>query len=273
MTRRKHRRPLRQLPPGVSQGVLVGLLGLDIALVVGVIWFCWRYEESLQVRNLDRLAWSITVLLALTAGSVAMQLLQWGKRSTPWELVTRFLWGWAWGLGVTIGVISLLSLMILPLLLPRVFSQEFWLLIWLAVVLPTVVLPIVDLCQGTYARTLPNLGWLMAKYLFHFCLINVLLITVAIAAFALFPAGLMIQFLSGIDLLVRWAGATSGDSLPLFCSWLQTAPRYCGGVLVGFHLGHPLLAILAVCYWEPCFNWCVDSYQRVVEWISDRIHP
>lgn len=254
-------------------------MGLNFALLAGAIWLGgWYIAPWLGPDNAGAI-WMLLGILGLAALSTAIQLVKLGTQADPRQLGQRFLYSWGLGLGVVTCLGVGIPLALLLIVLPITLGQPWLYFPWLAILLPALVLAGIDFVQGKCTRTPAHLGWLVILYLYHLIVFNALLLIPAVLGLALFPVGLVVQFISGVELLARWLAGTATDSLPLLCTWadlipvLPLSPRYCGPILVGFHLGHPLGMFLAARYFETYLTWSAEGHRRGMEWIRDRITP
>ena len=112
----------------------------------------------------------------------------------------------------------------------------------------------------------------LAFLLYTWRIYGLLLIQVASIppSFTLFPAGFFLQFLGLADLLLRQFGRFTGD-LPLLCEWANLAHPACTPALWSFHLGHALLALVALRYGRILFDKSSDRYALSLERLAKRL--
>jgi len=127
-----------------------------------------------------------------------------------------------------------------------------------------------DLWQRRYPRSLKNaaLGFLLHGVIIAFpTLLGGL---VAVLAFALFPAGLLLQLLGGVDALMRLLGPPLASD-PMLCHLLEVTGPACLPTALAVHLGHLLLAALGLRHGLTLLGWAGDGLRHLREGLEQEL--
>jgi hypothetical protein len=167
-------------------------------------------------------------------------------------------------LGAAIGLVFTI------IMLPLWFDQPALFLPWLLFAAPLARVG-QEMYAGTYPATLEKALWGWAYYSFYLYFMLVLMIGGAIIGFLLFPAGFFLQFMGGVDLIVRifWPEAAGGN---LVCGLLRLGETGCRPApLIAFHASHLILALAGLRYGEAIFNWFTDQYAKGLRWFEGKL--
>jgi hypothetical protein len=167
-------------------------------------------------------------------------------------------------LGATIGLVFTI------IMLPIWFDQPALMLPWLLFAAPLARVA-QEMYAGTFPATVEKALWGWAYYSFYLYVMLVLMIGGAIIGFILFPAGFFLQFMGGVDLVVRlvWPEA-AGENL--VCGLLRLGDAACRPApLLALHASHLALAVFGLRYGEQMFNWCADQYGKGLRWFERKL--
>lgn len=262
--------------PKPHWGVWVGLMGLNLALTLGLLGLGGQVYRWQQQQDGWGALWMVLGLGLLSTVAVALRLITLGPQATPQAMVKTCLPLWGLGLALMAGLGIGLPLMIVLVQLPYLMGQPWLFWPWLVVVLPTLVLSLWEWGSASQvARTPANLGWLLALHLTYFVGMNGLIFLALGAFLAIVPLGLGLQLISGFNLLILWARDI--DALPLLCRWADQIPGVsmglwrCDAILWGFHLGHGVILGLGIRYGQRLFDGMAHRYGQGIGWLRDRL--
>ncbi len=148
-------------------------------------------------------------------------------------------------------------------------SPDISFLFWITLLVP-LVMALIDLFQGAFRRTPVNLALAFLVHLWRIYGMLLIQFTFIPLAFALFPAGFLLQLIGLVDLGMRQIGRYAGES-PVLCMWANVEPVMCAPALWGFHLGHVALVAFAILYGERLFNKTADWYAVSLKWLVARL--
>lgn len=244
---------------------IAGFAGLGIA-----IWQYRLYWEWLDTRGLNGAAFLELIFLGIFAIMIPLDFSSRWEKITPIEMVRDFFVRGILMMATVTGIIVIFVGIVFIGSIPARLGRPY-LFIPMLILLVPLAISIIDIAQGTVRRSVANLVW---GYVLHsFQIIYLLLVqfsTIPIA-FVLFPAGFFLQLISIIDLIVRYFSSGTPDSLPVLCVWFKIGANACGPSLVGFHIGHLILAIIAAKYGEKVLDKAADGYAIGMEWLAARI--
>lgn len=253
-------------------------MGLNLAFTLGLLWFGGQVYRWQQQQDGWGALWMVMGLGLLSTMAVALRLIALGPRATSQGMLKVCLTLWGLGIGLMAGLGIGLPLLLLTIQFPVLIGQPWLLWPWLVLLLPTLVLSLWEWIPATQvARTPANLGWLLALHLAYLGGMNGLIFLALGAFLAIFPLGLGLQLISGVNLLILWAQDI--DSLPLLCRWASQVPVLpmgswrCDWVLWGFHLGHGGLLGLTIVYGQRWSEGIADRYGQGIRWLRRRLTP
>ncbi len=120
------------------------------------------------------------------------------------------------------------------------------LLLLLMVVLPLFA-TFSDVMRRRYPRTPPMIALGYLRHLLVIAVPTLVGLAIALLAFAIYPAGLVLQLILGVDLLARSLSGAS-NTLPLTCAWTGIPASVCLPSALALHLGHLVVAWLGLRY-------------------------
>ena len=226
--------------------LLTGLLLVGLLTLLSSYLLPWLEPSSATILRRGLLLWALAVL--------ALPCLPWFSRLFRSESARLAVLGRYLQIALLLLLLAALlsSLLSSVLRLPSGYRREGLLVLWtsgMILVLRTLLDVFgsgVDVSLGYLLRTL-------LRYLLYFGGLASLSILGASLAFVLFPAALLLHVLSGIHLLLLWLAEAQLETAFL-CVSLQRVPSLahwpCRLVLLGFHLGHPLLLALLLRYFH-----------------------
>jgi len=260
-------------PPAswIKRITYIFLVSLGLFLPISGGWWYSRQYAELRASGLDGPVFLVLILIGLSGLIMPFQLRQKLPVLSAPGLVREFLWRWGLILAGTTAVILFFTLITLILTLPGRLDQPHLLLPWLLMLVPLVAI-LADLWRGTVVRSLSSLVLGYLYYAFRLIGLVLLQLSTAFLAFALFPAGIFLQLLSGIDLIARQLGRFAGD-LPIICSWSGVDAEFCTPVLITFHLGHLLLTAAALLWGLSAFNLATDWYAHGLRALQRALQP
>jgi hypothetical protein len=250
--------------------VLLTLSGF-LLLSAGVA-FVWSQRVWLAAWGLTGSATLFLIMIALFSLLMPWELHQNRDALTSRTMVKRYLTRLTLlSAGVT-AILLVFQFILYLIALPTRLGRPELTLVWLTLLIPFGI-SLSDLHQGKYPRTLTRFTISFALQTWRIYGQLLLIIPSVTVAFALFPAGLCLQFLSGIDLIARlFRESGLSDSTPLLCGLLNLSENRCVPALVGFHLGQPLLAVLVLFFGEQVFHKVVDWYGVSLEWLFRQLN-
>jgi hypothetical protein len=185
-------------------------------------------------------------------------------RLTARDMVREFVVRGGLMLAASAGIVFMLLLVIVLITLPTRLGHPSLVLLWLTLLVPLFMVG-VDFYRHTYARTLSNFGFGFLLYTFRIYGMLAIQFTFIPLAFALFPAGFLLQIFSIADLLVR-----RGER-PWLCGSVHLQPPACIPALVSFHVGHLLVAGAAFKYGAMLFDGAADVYHAGIAWLAQHL--
>ena len=241
-------------------------------LLIAGIAFVRNQSAWLEARGLIGSATLLLIMLGLFSLLMPHELRQNWDTLTSRTMVERYLARLTLLIiGVT-GILFLFQIILYLIALPTILGRPEFALIWLTLLVPFGI-SLSDLYQGKYPRTPTKFALSFALQTWRIYGQLLIIIPLVLAAFALFPAGLCLQFLSGVDLVGHLLSESSlSRNTPLLCDLLNLGENSCVPALVGFHVGQPLLAVLAVYFGERVFHKLVDWYAASLEWLVKRLN-
>lgn len=251
--------------------ILLTLSGFLLLIAsIASIYNQWAWLEA---RQLSGSAFILLFMLTVFALFMPFELRQRYEQLTPQQMVEQYLTRLTQIIIVVGGLLLLFRLILYLIALPTMLGRPELTLIWLTLLIPF-GLSLSDLYQGNYARTPSKFALSFALQTWRIYGQLLIIIPLVIAAFALFPAGICLQFLSGVDLIGHWLSepSLSNGTTPLLCDQLNLGENSCVPALVGFHVGQPLLAVLAIYRGEWLFNKLIDGYAVSMAWLAERLN-
>lgn len=250
--------------------IYILLVVAGFAALGGAIWFYYHNGEWLARRDLERVAFAGLFILGVLALIMPFHLRYHWESLTPAGLAREYLVRGGMVAGVLGGLFLLIFLAIRVITLPAELGRPGLILPWLLLLVP-LGLTFVDLIKEKYAPTPANLAWGLARYAFQiYALIGIQLLFVPIAL-VLFPVGILLKFLSLVDIIVRQFNPVTGE-LPLLCSWAGLETPFCTPALLAFHVGYPVLALLGMKYGEHIFDRLADWYAAGMDYLSAQLN-
>ncbi len=240
-------------------------------LLIAGIASVYNQSAWLEERRLSGSAFILLIMLGIFALLKPLELRQKYDQLTPQQMVEQYLTRLTLLIiGVT-GILLLFRIILYLIALPTILGRPEFTLIWLTLLIPLGI-SLSDLYQGKYARTPAKFALSFALQTWQIYGQLIIIIPLALGAFALFPAGLCLQLLSGVDLVGHLLSEPSlSSSTPLLCDQLNLGEDSCVPALVGFHVGHPVLAGLAIYFGEQGFNKLVGWYAISLTWLAARL--
>jgi hypothetical protein len=255
----------------MSKRLILGfIIVIDLAALLGGSWLFWMHRFGLQDRGLDGVVLLTLIMVGVVNVMMPLHLSANWDSLTPLEMLRE--WGMRGGLliltmfGIGLAFVAGAWLIMLPAMF---FNSSWAVLIWLTLLVPLVMV-LIDLFQKNYKRNMRNFGLGYALYTFRIYGMLAIQFTIIPVAFALFPAGFFIQFLSLFDLGMRLFGHPIGD-LPMLCNWTGVSNSICPQTVFGLHVGHLILAGLAAYFGETIFNKMSDGYVFGLKWLEEQI--
>ncbi|MFO7540884.1 MAG: hypothetical protein R6X32_22820 [Chloroflexota bacterium] len=239
-------------------------------LLVSGIWLYHRHQVWLQGRNLDSLLLWGLIIFGIFVVLMPFHLSYHWATLTPQGMVREFVVKAGQIIGLLATIIAVFYLATQLITLPRRLGYPNLMWFWLFLLLIPLLLVLIDLFNGTYARTLSNLGVGFLLYMFKLNGMILIQIVGAAGAVFLFPAGFFMQFLSLVDIIMTLFGRGAGDAL-LLCSWANVGAALCTPFLFTFHIGHLLLVAVVALYGETVFNKTADLYATGLDWLAARL--
>lgn len=246
------------------------IVALNLALLLGGSWLFWTQRLGLQSRGLDGVA-LLTLLMVLVVNGIMPFHLR-----AKWDSLTALgmlrEWGMRGGLlilamfGIGLAFLGVVWLVTLP---TQFFDSSWAALVWLTLLVP-LAMALIDFYQHKIQRSARNLGLGFLLYTFHIYGLLAIQFSLIPVAFILFPAGFFVQLLSLFDLGMRLFGRPI-DDLPMLCNWTGVDSAICPQTLVALHVGHLILAGVAVYFGERLFNRLTDGYAHGLEWLREQI--
>jgi hypothetical protein len=240
------------------------LTASGLGLLGGGIWLYSRYARGLRARGLDGAALLMLIMIGVFALVLPLHLHARWTRLTARDMVREFVVRGGLMLAASAGIVFVLLLLIALVTLPARLGHPSLVLLWLTLLVPVFMVG-VDLYRHTYAPTLSNFGLGFLLYAFRIYGMLAIQFTLISLAFALFPAGFLLQIFSIADLLVR-----RGER-PWLCGSVNLQPPTCTPALVGFHIGHLLMAAAALRYGPTLFDRAAEAYHGVIAWLAQHL--
>jgi hypothetical protein len=248
----------------------IALIISGFALLGGGVWLYTRHQVWLQGQRLDSLTQIGLIIFGIFVVLMPFHLRYHWDNLTPGGMAKEFATkaGQIMGLLASIAAIVYLAIQLITLPASLGYPNLTWL--WLFVLLIPAAMILLDLINGTYARTWSNVGYGFLLYTFKINVLILIQIVGAVGALLLFPAGFLLQFLSFVDIFMTQIGRGAGNVL-LLCDWANIGAAACTPFLFTFHIGHLLLVLIAARYGEPIFNKTADLYGSGLDWLAARL--
>jgi hypothetical protein len=239
-------------------------------LLVSGIWLYTHHQVWLQGQRLDTLARVFLIIFGIFVLLMPFHLRYHWETLTPRGMAREFLVKAGQIMGLLASIVAIVYLAIQLITLPARLGYPDLMWLWLFLLLIPAALILIDLMNGTYARTWSNLGFGFLLYTFKLNVLILLQIVVAVGGLLLFPAGFLVQFLSLADIIMTQIGRGAGDVL-LLCDWASVSAANCTPFLFTFHIGHLLLVAFVALYGEAVFNKTADLYGSGLDWLAARL--
>ncbi|MCA9922758.1 MAG: hypothetical protein KC421_10310 [Anaerolineales bacterium] len=243
---------------------IAGFAGLGIGT-----WQYRRYWEWLNTRGLDGPAFLGLIFLGILVLIMPVHLRGMWDQITPLGMVREFVVKGGLMMGVVTALVLVLLLIVLLVSLPARLGRPALILPWLTLLVPLAI-TVIDLAKGNCARTVANFFTVFVLYTFRIYGMLAIQFTFIPLAFAIFPAGFFLQFLGIVDFVARQFGRFIGER-PWLCEWGNINQPACTPALLGFHIGHLLLVVVALKYGQTLFDAAADRYRVGLEWLAARI--
>ncbi len=244
---------------------IAGFAGLGVA-----IWQYRRHWEWLDTRGLNGAVFLELIFLGIFAIMTPLEFRSRWEKITPGQMVHDFFVRGTLMMATITGIVVIFVLIIFIGSIPGRLGRPYLLLPMLILLVPLGII-IIDIAKGTVRRTVGNLAWGYALYSFKIIYLLLVQFATIPIAFVLFPAGFFLQIISIIEGVIRFFSSGTPDSLPVLCEWFNVGANACGPSLVGFHVGHLVLALLAAKYGERVLDKAADGYAIGIEWLAGKI--
>ena len=231
-----------------------------------------RFHPQLRENGLDGILFLALIIFGFYVVGIPFHLRSQWKRWSAKQMLADYLKRG----GIMLAVISGIAIFFVTLFwiisLPARLNRPNLLFPMLSLLVPLAV-ALIDLAQNKVARTWQNLGIGFLLYLFQIYGMLLIQLTTVFALFALGPAGIVLQLISGINLLALYGLGMGGTERPLLCQWTNVLGDGCTPLLFTFHLGHLLLAWLAIRYGSRIFDAASDQYHTIIETFTNMLKP
>ena len=242
-----------------------------VLLLIASIASVYNQSDWLTEQNLLGSAFLLLIMIGIFTLLMPLELRQKYDQLTPQQMVEQYLTRLTQIIIVVGGLLLLFRLILYLLALPTMLGRPEFTLIWLTLLVPFGI-SLIDLYQGNYPRTPTKFALSFALQTWRIYGQLLIFLPITLGAFVLFPGGICLQFLSGLDLIGHLLSEPSlSNSTPLLCDQLNLGVNSCIPALVGFHVGHPLLMVGAVYRGEWLFNKLVDGYAVSLTWLVARL--
>lgn len=248
--------------------VHITLTLLTLSLLGTAIYAYGQTYAALRENGLDGMALLALIFLGIFALIMPFHLRQ--RPFTTQEMVVEYLRIGGMMIGVVVGITAVFALIILIITLPQRLGAGWLILPWLTLLVP-LAMALIDFAKGNIARTPASLLLGFVTYLYQiYGMLLIQFITIPIA-FALFPTGFLLQFLSIADAIARSVFNIYTADLPLLCNWFNLDGDTCTPALIGLHVGHLVLAWLAVRYGQQAVDQLSDWYAQGLHQLTSRL--
>ena len=234
------------------------------------IWQYRRQWEWLDTRGLDGPVFLGLIFLGILAIMTPLDFSSRWERLTPVLMIRDFFVRGTLMMATVAGIVLIFVLIVFIGSIPARLGRPYLFLPMLILLVPLAII-IIDIAKGTVRRTASNLAWGYALYSFKIIYLLLVQFATIPIAFVLFPAGFFLQIISIIEGVIRFFSSGTPGSLPILCEWFNVGANACGPSLVGFHVGHLILALLAAKYGERALDKAADNYANSLEWLAERI--
>lgn len=244
---------------------------LSLTIIIGGIWLTIELWSQLEPRRLNGPLLLLVLLMTIAQLGIVGTLVSSQDKLTPRQMLWQFGRDNLKAIGIFGGVALAFAVVFYLISIPERLGNPYLLFPLLFLVVPLIAI-VIDMVQRTVRATLRNLIFGYAIYAYKiYVLILGQFIYIPIA-FALFPAGFFLQFLSIVDMIVRWFDLAPTDPTPLLCDWGNVPIDYCAPALVGFHIGHLILAVIAAMYSDKLLdmwaNLLGNGIEALESWIE-----
>ncbi|MEM7115793.1 MAG: hypothetical protein AAF614_25355 [Chloroflexota bacterium] len=238
--------------------------GFSLLIIGGGIFLTSRFWAPLEARRLNGILLLFVILMTFAQLGIMITLVQTQETRTPTEMVWQFAKENLRAAGI-FGAVSLAFAAVFYIIsIPTRLGNSYLLFPLLFLLAPLVAI-VIDMVQKTVKATPRNLLFGYAIYAYKIYILLLGQFIYIPIAFVLFPAGFFLQFLSIVDMIVRWFNLAPTDPIPLLCDWGNVPPDYCAPALVGFHIGHLILAVIAARYSDKLLDMWANLLGRGIE--------
>ena len=231
-----------------------------------------RFHPQLRENGLDGLLFLALIICGIFVIGMPLQMRSQWQRWNAQEMLVDYLKRGGIMLSAVGGIVLIFGTIFWIISLPARLNRPILLLPLLTLLVPLAAI-LIDFAQNTVARTGKNLVIGFLLYLSKIYGMLLIQLTTVFTLFALGPAGIVIQLISGINLFALYSLGMGGAERPLLCQWSNVLGEGCTPLLFTFHLGHLLLAWLVMRYGSRAFDTAVDQYRLILETFTQMLQP
>lgn len=245
----------------------IALILTSFAGFYGVIQVFRSQSAMLQSRGLDVVANFILIFLGIAVFIMPIHLRMTWEEWTATSMVREYIVRFSLIVGVLAAFFLILALIVLIITLPARMGPKYLIVPWLVFLAP-LGWTVVDMAQKTIKPSLQNFVVSYGLYAFRIYVMLLVQFITILVGFVLFPAGFLLQFLSLYDSIARWGFQDYFSERPLLCGWFNIDSTACVPALITLHVGHLILAALAIKFGPILFSKASERYAIILETIA-----